>query len=125
MSSTTPISMRAPFEFWVGYGGLLWLCENATTCPVYLELCRRHEEDVHIDAVTKDCKDAQSASGIAWITVARSIRNENDTSKAVQAANVAQARYDELSEHRAQVKAEIAIRQEKWLEENPVVRRFI
>ena len=77
-----------------------------------------------MDAVTKECKDAQTASSIAWLTVARSIKNGIDTSKAVQAANVAQARYDELSEHRAQVKDEIAIRQDKWLMVNPVVRRF-
>ena len=77
-----------------------------------------------METANKACKDAQVASSLAWKTVAGSIKHGIDTLQAVAAANIAQARYDELSELRAQVRARIESRQDEWTVGNPVVRRF-
>ncbi|MCJ1282839.1 hypothetical protein MMC26_002165 [Xylographa opegraphella] len=124
MNFTSPISTISPLEIWASYDGLLWLCANTTTCLVYLEVCQRRNEDVEIWAAVKECQYAQFAARTAWMAVAGSIRNGIDTARAVQTAHEAQARYDGLSEHRAQLKAIAEARRAAWMVGHPVVRRF-
>ncbi|MCJ1404256.1 hypothetical protein MMC11_007481 [Xylographa trunciseda] len=124
MTSPTPTGMINPSKTWIRYGQLLWLCENTSTCPVYLELCKRRDEDKQLEAVYQACKDAQVALSIAWKTVGESIKNGTDTLQAVEAANIAQARYDEAGELRAQLRATIGTRQDEWLVGRTVVRKL-
>ena len=72
-----------------------------------------------MEAADKACKDAQGTSSIGWKTVAGSIKHGIDTFEAVEAANLSQRRYDQLSKHRGDIRAIILARQEKWLLENP------
>ncbi|MCJ1387921.1 hypothetical protein MMC18_000764 [Xylographa bjoerkii] len=124
MSSSTPIDTTTTPKIWVRYDEFLWLCDNTTVCPVYLELCRRHSEDKQLQAASEACKEAHVAVRTAWKIVEESIERGTDTQQAIVAANVVQARYDELGEYRELIRAITRTRQEKWIVGKPVVRKF-